>query len=253
MLVTGDRRVGSERTTSVKDKMNGLVPQLTSVSLIIPAYNDETTVGRLIEDADKLLSEVCRDFEIVVINDGSKDGTLAVLQEKAAKNPRVRLKNHEVNRGFGETIRELYFSGEKDLVFSLPGDYQYAPKELLTMAKGLDENDFVIGLRVKRNDPSRRKIQSNIYNAMLRALYGNRHKDVNSIKLFRRSILDKIELKSKTAFVDAELVIRTERAGYRVIEIPIEHLPRLSQGASGGKISVILDTFKEMFKMRSTF
>src|ERR1700742_1641027 len=124
MLLTGDRRAGIQRTAGVAGQMNGFVPQLTSVSLIIPAYNDETTVGRLIDDADQLLSQACPDYEIIVINDGSKDNTLAVLQEKAASNPHVRLRNHEVNRGFGETIRELYFAGEKDLVFSLPGDYQ---------------------------------------------------------------------------------------------------------------------------------
>jgi glycosyltransferase involved in cell wall biosynthesis len=241
-----------EQTTLLKQP-SSLTEVLTSVSLVIPSYNDETTVGRLIEDSDKLLKEVCRDYEIVVINDGSKDGTLAVLQEAAKNNRRIRLINHEVNRGFGETIRELYLSGGKDLIFSLPGDYQYAPKELLEMAKGLIENDFVIGLRVKRNDPARRKLQSHIYNTLLRFLYGHRHTDVNSIKLFRKSILDKITLRSHTPFVDAELCIRAERAGFKVVEIPIEHLPRLSQGASGGKFSVIWETFSDLFKMRSTF
>jgi glycosyltransferase involved in cell wall biosynthesis len=227
--------------------------RLTSVSLIIPAYNDETTVGRLLADSDALLCEICDDYEIVVINDGSKDKTLSVLRDAALENPRIRLINHPVNRGFGETIRELYLSGKKDWVFSLPGDYQYAPKELLTMAQGIKDNDLIIGLRVKRNDPPRRKFQSAIYNAMLRLLYGNRHKDVNSIKLFRRAILEEIKLLSNTAFVDAELCIRAEHAGFKVIEIPIEHLPRLSQGASGGKISVIWETFSDLFKMRSTF
>ncbi len=241
-----------EQTTLLK-KSTSVTELLSSVSLVIPSYNDETTVGRLIDDSDKLLKDVCRDYEIVVINDGSKDGTLAVLQEAANKNRRIRLINHEVNKGFGETIRELYLSGEKDLIFSLPGDYQYAPKELLEMAKGLKQNDFVIGLRVKRNDPPRRKLQSHIYNTMLRILYGHRHTDVNSIKLFRKSILDRIELKSHTPFVDAELCIRAERAGFKIIEIPIEHLPRLSQGASGGKFSVIWETFSDLFKMRSTF
>lgn len=254
MLLKGSANAPSaERAASYKGQMSDPVSLLTSVSLVIPAYNDQTTVGRLIADADKLLSEVCKDYEIVVVNDGSKDGTLALLKEIAAANPRVVLRNHEVNRGFGETIRELYYAGTKELIFSLPGDYQYAPKELLTMAQALDSHDFIIGLRVKRNDPPRRKIQSAIYNAMLRTLYGNRHTDVNSIKLFRKKILDTIELKAKTAFVDAELVIRADRAGYRVVEIPIVHLPRLSQGASGGKISVILGTFEEMFKLRSTF
>ncbi len=231
-------------TTSVK---------LDSLSLIIPAYSDEGTIGKLIADSDALLSQVCNDYEIVVVNDGSKDNTLTVILEAAAKYPNVRVINHEVNQGFGATIRELYLSGTKDLIFSLPGDYQYAPKELLKMAEGLKTHDFVIGLRVHRNDPPRRKMQSKVYNLMLRTFYGHKHKDVNSIKLFRRSILDKIKLLSHSPFVDAELCIRAERAGFKVIEIPIEHLPRLTQGASGGKLSVILDTFGDLVRMRSTF
>lgn len=226
---------------------------LAPVSLIIPAYNDEETVGRLIDDADILLSEVCSDYEIVVVNDGSKDRTLSVIQSRVDTNPRVRLINHEQNKGFGFTIRELYLAGNKELIFSLPGDYQYAPKEILQMAKGLRDHDFVIGLRINRNDPFRRKMQSRVYNLMLRTFYGHKHKDVNSIKLFRRAILDKIELLSHSPFVDAELCIRAERAGFRVIEIPIEHLPRMTQGASGGKFSVIWETFSDLFKMRSTF
>lgn len=226
---------------------------LTSVTLIIPAYNDEETVGRLIDDSDTLLSSVCTDYEIVVVNDGSKDRTLSVIEGRCQINPHVRLINHPVNKGFGYTIRELYECGSKDLVFSLPGDYQYAPKELLQMAQGLKDHDFVIGLRVNRNDPPRRKMQSKVYNLMLRTFYGHKHKDVNSIKLFRRAIFDKVKLQSQSPFVDAELCIRAERAGFKVIEIPIEHLPRTTQGASGGKFSVIWDTFSDLVKMRSTF
>jgi glycosyltransferase involved in cell wall biosynthesis len=228
-------------------------PLLNSLSLIIPAYNDETTVGKLITDAAKLLEEVCPDYEIILANDGSKDKTWEVLQQAAASNSRIRLINHPINQGYGQTIKELYYAAQKELVFSLPGDYQYAPKELIKMADGLGRYDFVIGLRVKRNDPWRRKMQSGVYNLMLRILYGIKHKDVNSIKLFKRKILDHVQLQSPTAFVDAELCIRAEKAGFRIVEIPIEHLPRLSQGASGGKLSVIAQTFGDLVSMRSTF
>ncbi|HMP52399.1 MAG TPA: glycosyltransferase family 2 protein [Candidatus Melainabacteria bacterium] len=227
--------------------------RLSSLSLVIPAYNDEQTIGRLLSDASRLLPSICDSFEIVVCNDGSSDGTLQVIKDMAAEDPSIHLINHPTNKGFGATIRELYLAGRNDYIFSLPGDYQYAPKELLTMVKGLVENDFVIGWRVNRNDPPRRKMQSMVYNFMLRAFYGNRNKDVNSIKLFRRDILDNIELRSQSPFVDAELCIRAAKAGYKVIEIPIEHLPRMTQGASGGKLSVILDTFSDLIKMRSTF
>lgn len=226
---------------------------LTSISLVIPAYNDETTVGRLITDSVTLLERICPDYEIIVTNDGSKDSTLSILRDMASANSRIHVINHVVNLGYGSTIRELYLAGKKDLIFSLPGDYQYAPKELLLMAEGLHNYDFVIGLRVHRNDPWRRKLQSKVYNLTLRVLYGHKHKDVNSIKLFRRSILDKVALRSQTAFVDAELCIRAEKAGFKVVEIPIEHLPRLSQGASGGKLSVISETFTDLVTMRSTF
>ena len=103
--------------------------------------------------------------------------------------------------------------------------------------------------RINRNDPPRRKFQSGIYNLMLRTFYGCSFKDVNSIKLFKREILEHFPLESETPFVDAELCIRTHRAGFRVVEIPIEHLPRLSQGASGGKLSVITDTFGDLIGM----
>ncbi|MBZ0189623.1 MAG: glycosyltransferase family 2 protein [Candidatus Obscuribacterales bacterium] len=227
--------------------------RLSSVSLIIPAYNDEETIGRLLRDADRLLPEVCQSYEIIVCNDGSRDGTLDVIKAEAALNENIQVINHPTNKGYGATIRELYLAGRNDYIFSLPGDYQYAPKELLTMARGLDENDFVIGWRVNRNDPLRRKLQSIVYNMMLRIVYGNKHKDVNSIKLFRRQILETIELRSQSPFVDAELCIRSSKAGFKVIEIPIEHLPRLTQGASGGKLSVITETFSDLVKMRSTF
>jgi glycosyltransferase involved in cell wall biosynthesis len=222
---------------------------ISSISVVIPAYNDETTVGRLIDDVDCLLQEVSTDYEIVCINDGSKDNTLGVLEERAKRLKNIRIVNHPVNKGYGKTIRELYMIGEKDLVFSLPGDYQFAPKELLTMAHGLRNNDLVIGLRVVRNDPPRRKLQSHIYNLMLRLFYGVTFKDVNSIKLFKREILEHFPLESETPFVDAELCIRAHKVGFNVVELPIEHLPRLSQGASGGKISVITDTFGDLIRM----
>ena len=222
---------------------------ITSIAVVIPAYNDETTVGRLIDDVDCLLQEICTDYEIVCINDGSSDRTRTVLEKRAERMKYLRVINHPVNQGYGRTIRELYLAGGKDLVFSLPGDYQFAPKELLTMAHGLKTHDFVIGHRVHRNDPPRRKMQSHVYNLMLRMFYGISYKDVNSIKLFKREILDYITLESQTPFVDAELCIRAHKVGFKIVEIPIQHLPRLSQGASGGKLSVITETFGDLLGM----
>ena len=239
-------------STALVDASTACALKDYSVSIVIPSYNDETTVGRLVTDTNSLFSDLGIDFEIICINDGSQDNTLEVLRNLETAVPSLRIINHAENKGYGQTIKELYFAGTRDLIASLPGDYQYSPKELLKMAAGINNHDMVIGLRVQRNDPSRRKLQSAVYNFLLRNLYGIRHKDMNSIKLFKRSIFDVIDLKSDTPFVDAELCIRTEHAGFRIIELPIEHLPRTSGGASGGKLSVIFETFKDLIKMRST-
>ena len=94
-------------------------------------------------------------------------------------------------------------------------------------------------------------MQTRVYNTLARLLYSSQLQDVNSIKLFKRSLLNKIPLKSTTPFVDAEFCLRAEKAGFNVVEIPIEHLPRLSQGASGGKLSVIWETFSDLVKHRA--
>lgn len=235
------------QTSSIAATRAGL--PISSISVVIPAYNDSSTVARLIDDADCLLKEICTEYEIICINDGSHDDTLTVLEQKSMRMKNLKVINHPTNQGFGRTIRELYLKGSKDLIFSLPGDYQFAPKELLTMVHGLKAHDFVIGWRVKRNDPPRRKLQSAIYNLMLRIFYGVSFKDVNSIKLFKREILDHFALESETAFVDAELCIRAHKAGFELVEIPIEHLPRTTPGASGGKLSVIARTFGDLIFM----
>ncbi len=227
--------------------------KLDSVSLIIPAYNDQDTIGRLLRDSGDLLSKITNSYEIIVCNDGSKDATLDRIKEEALLNPNITVIDHKTNKGFGKTIRELYMAGNKEFIFSLPGDYQYAPREILKMAQGLKDHDFVIGWRIQRNDPPRRKMQSAVYNMMLRIFYGNKNKDVNSIKLFKKDVMDCIKLQSYSPFVDAELCIRAQRAGFKLIEIPIEHLPRLTQGASGGKFSVIWETFSDLVGMRSGF
>jgi dolichol-phosphate mannosyltransferase len=240
------------RSTAYADASTTSALKGYSVSIVIPSYNDETTVGRLITDTNTLFTNQGIDFEIICTNDGSHDNTLGIIRNLQATIPNLRIIDHSENQGYGRTIRELYLTGSKDLIASLPGDYQYAPKELLKMAMGIKNHDIIIGLRVQRNDPSRRKLQSAVYNFMLRGLYGTKHKDMNSIKLFKRQILDQVELRSLTPFVDAELCIRAEHSGFRIIELPIEHLPRTSAGASGGKLSVIFETFSDLIKMRPT-
>ncbi|MBC7262825.1 MAG: glycosyltransferase family 2 protein [Chloroflexi bacterium] len=220
-----------------------------SISIIIPAYNDEGTVAGVVGEAVDVASHLVSDYEIFVINDGSRDDTGKVLEQLKLTTPNLRVAHHEVNRGFGATIRELYLGACKEFVFSSPGDGQIRPGELRKLWPYRHDYDLIIGQRQIRNDPWQRRFQSLVYNMLIRLLYGVTIRDVNSVKLFRRSFVAGIILESTTPFVDAELCIRVAKQGGRLGVIPIEHKPREYGRGSGGKFSVIWETFRDAIIM----
>ena len=198
--------------------------RLSSLSFLIPAYNDEATIETVIREAVVVGKRVSETFEIVVIDDGSRERIVS---------GRVRLMTHPTNQGYGRTIKELYSAGGGEWLFTIPGDYQVGAKALETLLPYAKEADMILGWRQKRSDPFNRLLASRVYNTLIRALFGVTLHDVNSVRLMRRAVLKDIALTSDSAFVDAELVIRARRLGYNVIEVPISHRAR-SDGAGGG-------------------
>jgi glycosyltransferase involved in cell wall biosynthesis len=221
-----------------------------SVSLIIPAYNDRISLLQLVEEALSVLRNLTDDYEIVVTDDGSSDGTAEALKKTFGTHSCVRIVIHPVNQGFCETIKELYFSARKDLVMSCPGDGQISPGEILKMIPALERYDLVIGKRTQRMDNVARYIQTKIYNFLLRTFFGIKIQDVNSVKLFdRKKIMEGIQLESTSAFIEAELCIKAIYRGYRVGETPIRHERRQHEGASGGKLHIILPTICDFIRL----
>jgi len=214
-----------------------------SISIIIPAYNDEQSIGNLLRDAVSVLENISVDYEIIVTDDGSSDATGEVVKKFSSSNNRVILKRHPKNYGFGVTMKEMYFGASKELVFSCPGDGQIPAKELLKMLPALEKYDIVIGRRQNRMDNWKRSIQTRFYNFLIRLMYGLKVHDVNSVKLFdKKKILEGIEFESNSPFVDAELCIKTNYREMNVGEVWIEHRRRIHDGASGGKIKIVLPT-----------
>lgn len=220
-----------------------------SISIIIPAYNDEGTISDVVSEAVDVASHLVPDYEVFVINDGSQDGTGRVLETLRLSIPNMRVTHHEFNRGFGATIRELYLGACKEFVFSSPGDGQIRPNELRKLWPYRHDYDLIIGQRQVRNDPWQRRFQSLVYNMLIRLLYGVTIRDVNSVKLFRHSFVDDMALESTTPFVDAELCIRVAKRGGRLGVVPIEHKRREYGRGSGGKLSVIWETFRDAIIM----
>ncbi len=213
-----------------------------TISFLIPAYNDNATIQTVIREASEVGKRVAKKVEIVLIDDGSR--------EPLRPGP-FRLIRHAVNQGYGRTIKELYYAGRGEWLFTIPGDYQVGAKELEKLILHSRSADMIVGWRQQRNDPPSRRFVSWTYNTMLRLLFGTTIHDVNSVRLMRRSILKDVALTSSSAFVDAELVIRALRRGFRVIEVPVSHRPRSDGKAGGGnQWRTIIDTAVDMIRLR---
>jgi glycosyltransferase involved in cell wall biosynthesis len=222
--------------------------KLSSLSFCIPAYNDEDTISIIVSEAAHLGHEIADSFEIVVINDASRDTTAKILVDLKKKIKELRVITHTINAGYGGTIRELYYAATKEWVFTAPGDNQIPVTEIRKLLPAAGHADMIIGNRIYRHDPKARLRQSWIFNTLVRTFFRVSVKDVNSVRLMKTSLLKTVKLTKTSAFVDAELVIRASRAHFHVVNAPIEHVARSGgeAGAGGGKWSTIGPTIRDM-------
>ncbi len=200
-----------------------------SISVFFPAYNDEASIGILVEKALALLPRYTEDYEVIVVNDGSRDGTAAVLDDLARTEPNLRVIHHPRNRGYGGALRTGFLHATKDLVFYTDGDGQYDVNELATLLPLLsDEVDVVNGFKLKRADTQLRIVLGGIYKRLARTLYGLPIRDVDcDFRLLRRSALQSIDLVSNRGSICTEMIYKLHAAGYRFTETPVHHYPRL--------------------------
>lgn len=208
--------------------------KLSSLSILIPAYKDESTISLVVKRAVQAGRLFAKKFEIVVCDDASPDHLSSVLTLFKKTVPEMRIITHKKNKGYGGTVKDLYFEGKNEWLFTTPGDYQIDPMELRKLLPSTPKGDMIIGWRRERNDTPARKRQSFIYNTLLKVLYGIRLHDINSVRLMKRTVMKGRIITSTSAFVDAELTIRAIHDGYHVIEIPIAHRRRETRGAGGG-------------------
>lgn len=166
----------------------------------------------------------------------------------AAANSRIKVFEHSLNLGFGPTIRESYTLPDSEWVFILPGDGQIPPSELFKLYAQRDRYDFILGHRVRRNDPPLRRFNSWSYNRMLSLLARHRIHDVNSVGLLKRSVLNEVSLESGSAFIHAEIFLKILRKGAPILEVPIDHKPRQYGKGSGNKWKIIFSTVQDMLK-----
>jgi glycosyltransferase involved in cell wall biosynthesis len=222
-----------------------------SVSVLIPCYNVEHTVERVVRGAYRAGQTITQDLEILVINDASRDLTGAKLKKLQKTIPVLRVITHAGNQGYGKTIKELYLTAGKSLLFSLPGDDQFDAEEIHKLLPHLKNADMILGWRTERHDPSGRLVQSRLYNWILNSVFSLNLHDVNTIRLMKKTVIQSVRLKSDSAFVDAELAIRARKKGFRIKEVPVVHKKRFESGATGGKfMKTILPTIIDIIRLQ---
>lgn len=193
------------------------------------------------------LEELAEDYEVIVVDDGSADRTAPVVAELGRANPAVRCVSHGLNRGYGVALSTGFAAASRELIFLTDGDKQFDPHELGSFLALLTEADLVIGFREPRRDPRLRCFNGWAWNLLVNLLFGYTARDADcAFKLFRRSILDRVQVHGTGSAFSAEFLIKARRLGYRVIERPVRHYPRPAGRATGAHPRVIARAFREL-------
>ena len=225
---------------------------MEGISAIFPAYNDGGTIGELVEKTFRLLETTGRDFEIVVVDDGSKDNTAAVLKATEAKlGARVRIVRHPQNRGYGAALRSGFKAARKELVFYTDGDGQYDPCELsLLLPQMTSSIDLVNGYKIKRHDPLYRIVVGKVYNRFVRLAFRLQVRDVDcDFRLVRRELLNQAHLESDSGVICVEMVHKLQRLGCRLTEVPVHHYPRLVGRSQFFRFRAVTETLLQLIHL----
>lgn len=225
------------------------------LTYFFPAHNEEANLAGLVEEALAALPSIAETFEIIAVDDGSRDATASIAEALAEQHPGVvRLVRHPVNLGYGAALRSGFGAASNDLIAFTDGDRQFRVADLARLTARLaaeDSPDVVVGFRIRRADPFVRTLYARAYRLANRIFFGLRVTDVDcACKLFRREALDELRVGSGGAFFSAELLIKLQAAGRRVVEVGVPHYPRTAGSATGANPRVVMRAVRDFWLLR---
>jgi hypothetical protein len=222
-------------------------PFRSFLSVCMPAYNEEQNIEDTLDSACAILPAFVKRFEIVVVNDGSRDRTGEIVARYSLREPRVRLVTHEQNRGYGGAVTTALRAAHGDLVMFTDSDGQFSLLDLPQVLVQLKGHDMVIGYRYQRADNWMRLLNAWSWNRLIRLVLGVCVRDLDcAFKLFPRKIVDRLVLNSSGAAINAEILVQCFRSGVRICETPVMHYPRYAGAPTGAALKVILKAFREL-------
>ena len=217
------------------------------LSVVVPCFNEEGNVARVIAQAAEVGRRHTSDLEIVVVDDGSTDDTASVLRSLKAETPELRVVEHARNRGYGAAVRSGLDRASMDYVFLTDGDGQFDLEELPSAMGLLSEHDVVAGYRENRQDGWWRGLWGRTWTALVNRALGLRVRDANcAFKLVPQSLLRSSDLRSEGALISAELLLEARRFDLSVAECAVSHYPRRTGRQTGASLRVIVTAFLEL-------
>ena len=227
--------------------------QIEELSVFFPCYNEEKNIKNTVSKAVKVLKKVAKKWEIILINDGSKDNTAKVIEQIKKGYPKeISIITHNPNRGYGAALKSGLYNAKYDWITFTDSDGQFDFEEI---TKFIDKQqktkaDIVIGYYLSRQVSKATILTSKIWEIIVFILFGLKVTDIDcGFKLIRKSVIEKIpKLEAERgAFISSEFLIKSKKAGFKIVELGVHHYPRVEGKATGRNIKVILKSFSDLF------
>lgn len=222
---------------------------LASLSIVVPVYNEETTLAEVVAGCVAVAPRVAARHEIWIVDDGSQDASPRVAEECAARWPEVRVLAHDRNRGFGASQQTGIAASTGEFLVVVPSDGQFDPADLVPLAAAAPQADIVVGYRQERDDSLYRRTKTWVFGQVMQRYFGVGLRDVNWVKLYRRSVFEKLPLRAEGIGVEAEVIVKARALGLRLVEVPVGYHPRRAGVAKGDQPLRVLGTLAELWKL----
>jgi glycosyltransferase involved in cell wall biosynthesis len=235
------------------DEMPMTGPMTTrGISIVLPTYNEEAVIAETVNRCVDVCEKLAPDYEVIVVDDGSRDRTGEIADQLVATNSRIRVIHNHTNRGYGGALIAGFNAASKPLTFFMDSDGQFDIRDLaLLLPLRESGHRAVLGYRKHRNDALIRKINAHGWNTLVTLLFGLRVHDVDcAFKLYDTSLVRVCDVRSEGAMVNTEMLVKLARLHVKFIQVPVRHYPRQHGSATGANIGVILHAFRELFRLR---
>ena len=228
--------------------------KINNLSVFFPTYNEEKNIDKVVSKAAKILPKVAKKWEILIVNDGSKDNTKKIATKLAQKRKNIKVIDHPVNRGYGAAFKSGLFGAKYDWITFTDSDGQFDFTEIDNFVEKQRETkaDIVIGYYKKRQVSKTKIITSKMWELLVFLMFGLHVKDIDcGFKLISKEVVDSIKTleSERGAFISSEFLIKAKKKGYKIVEIPVTHYPREAGQGTGRDLKVIINSFKDLFRL----